>query len=481
MAKKRIQEGLTFDDVLLKPQYSQVDSRRQVSLKTKISPHITLNLPIISANMDTVTESAMAIAMARAGGLGIIHRFLPIEKEVEEVQKVKRAENFVVEEPFVVEPNFTLRKVKELSKKHDVQTFVVVNKERKVLGILTKRDYLFEKDETKLVKELMTPRSRLIVADRGTSLEKAQEIFKKNKVEKLPLVDKNDCLLGLITAKDILNHLNSLAVRDKKGRLMVGAAVGIKDDYLERAQELVKAEVDLLVVDVAHGHLDACLKAVQTLKKRFPHIDLMAGNVATKEGALDLKRAGADSIKVGVGGGSVCLTRIKTGAGVPQLSAVFEAKKGAGETPIISDGGIRNSGDIVKALAAGASAVMVGMLLAGTDESPGEVINWNDKRVKIYRGMASFGAKMEREAKIKRSSVENFSMTDFVSEGADQVFIPYRGRVEEILSQLAGGIRSGFSYCGAKDLKELWQKAEFIKITGAGLRESGLHDVFLAN
>lgn len=270
MAKKKIQEGLTFDDVLLKPQYSQVDSRRQVSLKTKISPHITLNLPIISANMDTVTESAMAIAMARAGGLGIIHRFLPIEKEVEEVQKVKRAENFVVEEPFVVEPNFTLRKVKELSKKHDVQTFVVVNKERKVLGILTKRDYLFEKDETKLVKELMTPRSRLIVADRGTSLEKAQEIFKKNKVEKLPLVDKNDRLLGLITAKDILNHLNSLAVRDKKGRLMVGAAVGIKDDYLERAQELVKAEVDLLVVDVAHGHLDACLKAVQTLKKKIP-------------------------------------------------------------------------------------------------------------------------------------------------------------------------------------------------------------------
>jgi IMP dehydrogenase len=471
------QEALTFDDVLLKPKRSSVSSRKDIDLRTEIAKGITLNIPIISANMDTVTESRMAIAMARLGGLGIIHRFLPIEAQAHEVEKVKRAENYVVEKPFTISPDMTLKVCRQMSRTFDVQTFLVTDKENKLLGIITKRDILFEENEKKKVSELMTPRDKLIVGDENTTLEQAKEIFKTKKIEKLPLVDTEDRLVGLITARDILNRLNPLAVRDKKGRLLVGAAIGVRGDYLERADALVSAGVDILVVDIAHGHLEICLKAVSILKRKFPNIPIMAGNVATFEGARDFVEAGADSIKVGVGPGSICKTRIVTGAGMPQLSAIMDAKRGAGNIPIIADGGIRQSGDITKALAAGASAVMIGSLFAGTDESPGEIVMWNNRRSKLYRGMASLGAHIDRKKTENDANEDGKLLSDFVSEGADQVTVPYRGAVSEVVKQLVGGLRSGMSYCGARNISELWEKAEFVKITDAGRIESGIHDV----
>ncbi len=469
-------EGLSFDDVLLKPARSAVISRKDVDLSCRISPNIALKTPIISANMDVVTESPMAIAMARAGGMGVIHRFLTIKAQTEEVLRVKRAENYTVEKPFVVRASTTLKGAKREMAKHDIHSFMVVDEGRKLLGLLTKRDFIFESDETKTVSALMTPRKKLIVGLPDTSFAQAEAIFRKHKVEKLPLVDKNNKLRGLITARDLLHRKNTLAARDKKGRLLVGAAVGVKDDYLERARALVASGADLLVVDIAHGHLEICLKAVSHLKASLPTIDIVAGNVATEGGARDLARAGADAVKVGVGPGSICKTRIVTGAGVPQLTAIIDSRQGAGMVPIIADGGVRNAGDIVKGLAAGAQAVMIGSLFAGTDESPGEIVMWNGRRSKLYRGMASLAAHVER---VKESGSNNNGevIADFVSEGADQVTVPYRGSVVEVISQLIGGIRSGMSYCGASTLGELRKKAEFIKMSPAGLRESGIHDV----
>jgi IMP dehydrogenase len=351
-----------------------------------------------------------------------------------------------------------------------------VDAEKKLLGILTKRDYLFEENDDVRVRTLMTPRERLITGTPETTLEAARQIFRKEKIEKLPLVDAEGRLAGLITARDLLHRLNPLAVRDKKGRLLVGAAVGVRGDYLERAHALVEAGADLLVVDIAHGHLELCIAAVKTLKKKFPHVDVMAGNVATEEGARDLVEAGADAVKVGVGPGSICKTRIVTGAGVPQLTAIMEASRGAGNVPVIADGGIRQPGDITKALAAGAAAVMIGSLFAGTDESPGEIVMWNNRRSKLYRGMASLGAYLERK-KAEGEQVNGEVLSDFVSEGADQVTVPYRGSVSEVVAQLIGGLRSGMSYCGAHTIEELQKNAEFIRVTEAGRKESGIHDV----
>jgi IMP dehydrogenase len=472
----RMSEGLTFDDVLLKPKRSAVVSRRDVEVRTRISRNVTLNIPIISANMETVTESKMAITLARHGGLGVIHRFLSIEAEAGEVEKVKRAENYVVEEPFTISPDATLKQARDLSRRLDAQTFLVVDAEKKLLGILTKRDYLFEENDDVRVRTLMTPRERLITGTPETTLEEARQIFRKEKIEKLPLVDAEGRLAGLITARDLLHRLNPLAVRDKKGRLLVGAAVGVRGDYLERAHALVEAGADLLVVDIAHGHLELCITAVKTLKKKFPHVDVMAGNVATEGGARDLVEAGADAVKVGVGPGSICKTRIVTGAGVPQLTAIMEAARGAGNVPVIADGGIRQPGDITKALAAGAAAVMIGSLFAGTDESPGEIVMWNNRRSKLYRGMASLGAYLERK-KAGGEQVNGEVLSDFVSEGADQVTVPYRGSVAEVVAQLIGGLRSGMSYCGAHTIEELQKNAEFIRVTEAGRKESGIHDV----
>jgi len=472
-----IREALTFDDVLLVPKRSAVASRKDVDVRTRVSRNIAINIPLISANMDTVTESRMAIAMARQGGLGIIHRFLPIEAQAEEVKKVKRAENYIVENPFTISPDAPLKYAREMMGKLDVQTFLVVGEDKKLLGILTKRDVLFIDDDTIKVRNLMTPAEKLVTGTANTSLEEAKSIFRKHKVEKLPLVDEMGRLIGLITARDILHRMNPLVIRDGKGRLIVGAAVGVRGDYLERADALISAGVDLLVVDIAHGHLQVCIDAVKTLKKRYPDVDLMAGNVATTSGARDLVEAGADAIKVGVGPGSICKTRIVTGAGMPQLTAIMDAVKGAPDIPIIADGGIRNSGDITKALAAGASAVMIGSLFAGTDESPGEVIMWNNRRSKLYRGMASLGAHIDRKKAEGDTNGNGEILSDFVSEGADQVTVPYRGSVVEVVTQLLGGLRSGMSYCGAKTISELWEKAEFVKITDAGRGESGIHDV----
>ncbi|GIW66720.1 MAG: inosine-5'-monophosphate dehydrogenase [Candidatus Parcubacteria bacterium] len=463
-------EGLSFDDVLLIPQRSRIDSRKDVDLRTQLFPKITLNLPIISAAMDTVTEAEMAIAMSRKGGLGVIHRFCPIDYQVNQVIKVKRAENYLIDNPICVKPNITLAELKKIAEEHNFQTFLVVDESKKLLGLISKRDYFLENDLRKKVKEIMTPFEKLIVSYRKITFKQAEEIFKKYKIEKIPIIDKNRKVLGLITFKDFHYSLNKQASRDKKGRLLVAGAIGIRDDFLERATELVKAEVDFLCIDVAHGHLEKCLKAVKKIKSKFPEIPLIAGNVATSEGARDLKLAGADIIKVGIGPGGACTTRLVTGVGVPQLTAIMLAKKGAGKNPIIADGGCKNSGDIIKALAAGASAVMIGSLLAGTDESPGKIIKIDGKKVKIFRGMSSMSA---FQAKLEKT-VQN---TDYqpLSEGIEQAIIPYKGSATEILTEIEKGIRSGFSYCGAINIKMLWEKSQFIKITSLGYKENLPH------
>jgi len=467
-----MEEALTYDDVLLVPKRSRVDSRKDIDLSSKLANDIILNLPIISAAMDTVTEGEMAISLARNGGLGIIHRFCSIEEQVTQILKVKQAENYLIENPICISPQTTLKEIKQKAEELLFQTFLVVDENKKLLGLISKRDYILEDDENKLAKEIMTPFEKLVVSYEKITFELAKEIFKKYKIEKIPIVDKENRALGLITFRDFQYSLNKKATRDKKGRLLVGAAIGIRGDYLERTEELVKAGVDVLCIDVAHGHLEKCLKAVSEVKKKFPEIPLIAGNIATKEGAEDLKKAGADVIKVGIGAGSVCTTRIVAGVGVPQITAIQEARKGAGETPIIADAGCKNSGDIVKALAAGANAVMLGSLLAGTDEAPGKVFQINGKKVKLFRGMASTMAYKAKKEKIKEES--DYEPT---AEGVSYGFVDYKGSVNEILENLEKGIRSGFSYCGALNLKELWEKAEFVKITDKGYKEGLPHSI----
>ncbi len=471
-----ITEALTFDDVLLVPKRSSVTSRKDVDTHTRLSRNIELNIPLVSANMDTVTESSMAITMARAGGIGIIHRFMSIEEQVKEVQHVKRADNIVINEPFTITPDKTLGDVKELLSHYQVSSILVVNYEGKLEGILTRRDMMWEDDMAKQVKEIMTSKESLITAPRTITHEEAKKILAKYRLEKLPLVDGVGALQGLITAADILKRIHHpKATKDARGRLRVGAAIGVKDDFLQRAQALVEAGCDVLVVDIAHGHSDLAINAVKELKKRMPHIDVIAGNVATVEGTKDLIEAGADAIKVGVGGGSICITRIVTGSGVPQLHAILECTKVAKEAgvPIIADGGIRNSGDMTKALAAGASSVMLGNLLAGTDESPGITIFRNGVKQKICRGMASLGANLGRK---ERQGEKDDNPNEFVAEGVEAT-VPYRGKSEEVIYQLVGGLRSGISYCGARNIAEMQQNAQFIKMSPAGLRESHPHDV----
>ncbi len=465
-------EGLSFDDVLLIPKRSVISSRRDVDLSVKLFSSVNLKIPIISSPMDTVTESSMAIAFARYGGLGIIHRFCSIDYQVKEVEKVKMAENYFVENPICISPEITLKEIKEKTENYHFLTFLVVDKNKRLLGLISKRDFVLEDDENKKAKDLMTPFEKLIVVNKKISLKEAKEIFKKYKIEKIPIIDKERKVRGLITFRDFMSSMNKKAVRDLKGRLLVGAALGIRGDCLERGEALAKAGADVLCIDVAHGHLEKALKAVKEVKRKFPEIPLIAGNIATKEGARDLKRAGADIIKVGIGPGSACTTRIVTGVGVPQVTAIMLARQGAGNTPLIADGGCRNSGDIVKALAAGANAVMLGSLLAGTDEAPGKIFYMNGKRVKAFRGMSSMIA---FENKINHTK-ENIDYKP-IAEGIDYGFVDYKGPVFEVLESLEKGIRSGFSYCGARNLKELWRNAEFIKITSGGLKESYPHDI----
>lgn len=473
-----IRLGLTFDDCLLIPNRSSISSRRDVNCSSQLTKKITLNLPIVSANMDTVTESEMAIAMAKEGGLGIIHRFMPIESEVEEVLKVKRHESYIVEEPFTLTLNgYTVKDAKMLMAKHRITGILVVDSHKHLIGILTARDVVLESREEKIEK-VMTRREKIITIKKGTTIEAAESILKKYKIEKLPIVDSEDRVVGLITSKDILRTLeHPEAMKDQKGRLLAGAAIGVRGDYLERAEELVKAGVDILVIDIAHGHSDHTIETIKKIKNKFSNCEIIAGNVATKEGVADLIEAGADSLKIGVGPGSMCTTRIVTGCGYPQLSAIIECAKEANKynIPVIADGGIRYSGDIVKALGAGASTVMIGSLLAGTDESPGMTMIRNGRKFKISRGMASLGANMSKR-KSEGVSSSDFGLQEYVAEGVEAI-VPYRGKVMEILNQFSGGLRSGMSYCGAKSIKELHKKARFVQITSAGLKESFPHDV----
>ncbi|MCJ7456812.1 IMP dehydrogenase [Candidatus Bathyarchaeota archaeon] len=471
-----IRDALTFDDVLLVPKRSPVRSRRDVDLSTNLSKNIKLNIPIVSANMDTVTESAMAISMAHNGGIGIIHRFMPIERQVEEVQKVKRAESVIIEHPYTTGPNATMADAKRMMQEKGVNGLLVVDTKGKLLGILTARDLLFENNESRRVSELMTPMEKLHTAQAGASIDDARQLLRKYKIEKVPLVDEEGYLRGLITSKDMVTLAERpQACKDSKGQLIVGAAVGIREGYLDRARALVDAGVDVIVVDVAHGHSEWVLEVVRKLKKELGGVDVIAGNVATPEGTKDLIVAGADAVKVGIGSGSICITRIVTGAGVPQLTAVMECAEAARalNVPIIADGGIRNSGDITKALAAGASSVMIGRMLAGTDESPGVTVMRNGRKYKLHRGMASVGASLKRGIP---ESEDDSALLDYVAEGIE-AFVPYRGNSHEIIAQLAGGIRSGLSYCGARTLAELRQNASFVRLTQAALSESYPHDV----
>ena len=473
-----IREGVTFDDVLLVPKYSKVTSRSDTDLSTKLSRNISLNIPLISANMDTVTESSMAVTVAREGGIGIIHRFLTIQQQVNEVLKVKRSGSIIIENPYTINSELTIKDAFSIMNEKQVSGLLVTDSNSKIIGILTERDVLFESpDSSKLVKELMT--KDVVTAKLGVDLEQVKEILKHNRIEKLPIVDDNNHVKGLITSQDISNlEKYPNASKDKKGRPLVGSAVGVKGDFMERSEALINAGADVLVVDIAHGHSENAINTVKNIKKAFPDCELIAGNVATAKGTEDLIKAGVDAVKVGVGSGSICITRVITGSGVPQLTAVFDCAEVGNDhgIPIISDGGTRNSGDATKALAAGASSIMVGSILGGTDESPGSTITKNGKRFKIYRGMASLAASMGRRSKETGTFELADDLNDYVAEGVEAM-VPYKGSVTEIITQITGGIRSGLSYCGASNIKQMQENAEFIKISRAGFAESQSHDV----
>lgn len=474
--------GLTFDDVLLVPKYSDIRSRKDVDTSTWLTPGIRLHIPILSANMDTVTEASMAIAMAQQGGLGVLHRFMSIERMVEMVRKVKRAESMVVLTPLTILPSASVAEARHLMAEEGIGGLVVVDEYQHLLGLVTTRDVLLAPDASAPVSTVMTPRERLIVARENETLEAARHKLYTHRIEKLPLVDAEDRLAGLITVQDIVKiQEHPHATKDGLGRLRVGVAIGVKPEEIERAQACVEAGADLLVLDIAHGHSEHALRMVRALKQRFPNMPLMAGNVATAEGVRDLVKAGADAVKVGVGAGSICTTRIVTGCGVPQLTAIAEcaAEGHRLNVPIIADGGMRTSGDVTKALAAGASAVMLGNMLAGTEESPGPEVVRQGRRYKIVRGMASLTANVQRR-RLERNEedVEEEEWSEVVPEGVEAL-VPYRGKVKDILHQIVGGVRSGMSYVGAHNLPELWEKAEFIRITPAGKVESGAHDVEL--
>ncbi len=472
-----IREGLTFDDVLLIPKRSPIISRSQTNLKTRLSRNINLNTPVISANMDTVTESPMAIALAREGGIGIIHRFMSIQEQVDEVLKVKRSESVMIEQPYTISIDSSVGYAKKMMDDFGISG-LLIEKDKKLAGIITKRDLLFETNFENNISSVMS--KDVVFAEIGTTIEKAKYILHKNRIEKLPIIDKDKQIIGLITSKDILKMEEfPNASKDKKGRLLVGAAVGVKGDYLERTEALLDAGADVMVVDIAHGHSDNAINCVRLIKKAFKDCELIAGNIATGQGTEDLIKAGVDAVKIGVGSGSICITRVITGSGVPQLTAILDSVKIAKEheIPVISDGGIRNSGDLTKALAAGASSVMVGSLLGGTDESPGKTLVKNGKKYKIYRGMASFYASLGRKYREEgQQIIESEDLNDYVPEGVEAM-VPYKGSVVEIIRQLVGGLRSGLSYCGAKTINEMQQNAEFVRITTAGYIESQPHDV----
>ncbi|MBY6275156.1 IMP dehydrogenase [Symbiobacterium thermophilum] len=469
-------EALTFDDVLLVPAHSEV-LPRDVDVSTRLTRKIRLNIPLVSAAMDTVTEARMAIAMAREGGIGIIHKSMSIERQAEEVDKVKRSEHGIIVDPVFVHPDDMIETALQLMARYRISgTPVVERGTHKLVGILTNRDLRFEDNWNQPVGNVMT-RENLITAPVGTTLEQAREILRHAKVEKLPLVDEHGVLKGLITIKDIekaKKYPNS--AKDERGRLLCGAAVGVSDDLMERAGALVDAGVDVLVLDSAHGHSRGIMEALRKVKRNFPQVQVIAGNVATYEGTRDLIEAGADAVKVGIGPGSICTTRVVAGIGVPQITAIYESARAADEydVPIIADGGIKYSGDITKAIAAGASAVMIGSLFAGTDESPGEMEIYQGRSFKVYRGMGSLGA-------MKQGSGDRYfqeGAPKLVPEGIEGR-VPYRGPLAEMVFQLVGGLRAGMGYCGTRTIEELRKNGKFCRITAAGLRESHPHDVMI--
>ncbi|WP_339252643.1 IMP dehydrogenase [Sporosarcina sp. FSL W8-0480] len=474
---KFTREGLTFDDVLLVPGASEV-LPKDVSLSVKLTENITLNIPIISAGMDTVTESKMAIAMARQGGLGVIHKNMSIEEQAEQVVTVKRSENGVITNPFFLTPEHQVFDAEHLMGKYRISGVPIVNNmdEQKLVGILTNRDLRFIQDYSMIINDVMT-KDNLVTASVGTTLEDAEKILQKYKIEKLPIVDEDGILKGLITIKDIEKVIEfPNAAKDKQGRLLVAAAVGVTSDTMLRVQKLVAAEVDAIVIDTAHGHSKGVLDTVAQIREEYPDLGIIAGNVATAEGTAALYEAGADVVKVGIGPGSICTTRVVAGVGVPQITAVYECASEArnhGKT-IIADGGIKYSGDIVKALAAGGHVVMLGSLLAGTTESPGETEIFQGRRFKVYRGMGSVGA-MEHGSKDRYFQEDAKKLVPEGIEGR----MPYKGPLSDTIHQLVGGIRAGMGYCGTKDLHDLREKAQFIRMTGAGLRESHPHQVHI--
>lgn len=472
--EKFVKEGLTFDDVLLIPAKSDV-TPNMVSLKTNLTKGIELNTPIMTSAMDTVTESRMAIAIAREGGIGIIHKNMTIERQVDEVDKVKRSENGVIVNPFFLAPDDNVADADKLMGKYKISGVPIVEN-GKLVGIFTNRDLRFISDPDQKIGEVMT-KERLITAPVGTTLEQAQEILKKHKIEKLPLVDENGYLKGLITIKDIEKSVQyPHTARDSAGRLLCGAAIGITPDVLERAGALINAQADVLVLDSAHGHSKNIITALEKIKNAFPDTPVIAGNVATAAATEDLIKAGADAVKVGIGPGSICTTRIVAGIGVPQITAVYDCACAAAKygVPVIADGGIKYSGDIVKALAAGANLVMLGSLLAGCEEAPGDVEIYQGRSFKVYRGMGSLAA-------MKEGSADRYFQDKnkkLVPEGVEGR-VPYKGSVADTVFQLVGGIRSGMGYCGCHTISDLQEKAEFVRITGAGLKESHPHDIYI--
>ena len=472
---KIVETAITFDDVLLIPSYSEV-LPNQVSLKSRISDKITLNVPIVSAAMDTVTEADLAIAIARVGGLGFIHKNMPIPEQAAQVNRVKRSENGMIADPVTLSKDHTLAEAKELMAKYKISGLPVVDTDNKLIGIITNRDVKYQENLSAKVEELMT-KENLITSDKSTNLEQAKEILLKNRIEKLPIVDSENHLVGLITIKDIDNQLEyPQANKDQNGRLIVGAGVGVGDDTMTRVAALVEAGVDIIAVDSAHGHSKGVLDKITEIRNAFPDLDIVGGNIVTADAAEALIKAGANVLKVGVGPGSICTTRVVAGVGVPQLSAIYNVYEKAKEynVAVIADGGIKLSGDIVKAIASGAGAVMLGSLLAGTEEAPGEEIMFQGRKFKSYQGMGSLSA-------MKRGGKERYFQSEakkFVPEGIEGR-VPYKGKLEDVIFQLTGGIRAGMGYCGTKDIETLQKDGKMVMITGSGLKESHPHDVII--
>lgn len=468
--------ALTYDDVLLVPQYSDVDSRRTLSTKSWLTKKISLQMPIVSANMDVVTESEMAITMAREGGIGMIHRFMTIAEQARQIQRVKKAESFMVDKPITMSEQNTVGDVKRVVDETSTGGILILDSNERLVGIVSTRDLLFETDDNKPVTKIMS--TDVHTAPPGTSLKEAERLLHEHRVEKLPLVDGNGKVTGLVTLKDIMKITQfPRATKDAKGRLAVGAAVGVRDKEMRRVEAVLHAGADCVVVDIAHGDSQLEIEMIRNIRRRFPDTQIIGGNVATADGTKRLIEAGADAVKVGVGPGSICITRIVAGSGVPQLTAVMECAVAAREygIPIIADGGIRQPGDVAKALAAGAQTVMIGSMLAGTDESPGMIMTRRGHRYKASRGMASLEANIERN-KREGNDLTQEEVEEYVAEGVEAA-VPYRGKAREVLTQLIGGLQSGMSYSGAHTVEELQQKAVFVRMTGAGLRESGPHDV----